>query len=210
MSASGALSVLSESEVSSVVRIQAVQRGKLDRRDVTEQQQAAVKVQAVQRGRVSRRQRGRSADEDIRSLTAGLDATDGPAAAGNRNMGRLKADDVSVIGHFVHEAEMARHTADEVGDDDTGVEAEGAPAASALPKPPRKQDQAPPATPNQPAARKTDVASSMKKTRSALLGGLRNGKLEKAVAKMEAELDDEPQPEEKAESTSVSNHCARW
>ena len=37
------------------------------------------------------------------------------------------------------------------------------------------------------AAPKTDVAATKKKTRGALLGGLRNGKLEHAVAKMEAD-----------------------
>ena len=45
--------------------------------------------------------------------------------------------------------------------------------------------------PAQPPPHKTNVAASMKKTRGALLGGLRSGKLEGAVAKMEADLQED-------------------
>jgi hypothetical protein len=48
-----------------------------------------------------------------------------------------------------------------------------------LPPPP------PPSVAALPMRRATDTATSRAKTRSALLGGLRNGKLEAAVAKME-------------------------
>lgn len=47
----------------------------------------------------------------------------------------------------------------------------------------------PPAT--RPRSAKTDVAASKKKTRGALLGGLRSGKLEAAVTKMENDLAEE-------------------
>eukprot|EP01047_Picozoa_sp_COSAG01_P060380 COSAG01_NODE_7394_length_3225_cov_27.121241_3_plen_120_part_00 len=53
------------------------------------------------------------------------------------------------------------------------------------PPPPPAQLSAPAAT----VTNATDTSNSRRKTRSALLGGLRSGKLEEAVAKMEADAE---------------------
>ena len=70
----------SEAETEAAARIQSMQRGKLARKELAEQQEAATRIQAIQRGKNSRRAGGGAGDADAGSADAGTGMDEEAAA----------------------------------------------------------------------------------------------------------------------------------